>query len=220
MKKRGFTLIELLIVVAIIAILAAIAVPNFLEAQTRSKVARVRSDHRSLATAVESYYVDNNEYPAMTGADLSLATAPTADMGAYRTAPTTGVGRTFRARHTTQLLTLTTPIAYITSVFPDPFADTKGIGFRYYTDGPGWILGSWGPDVDEAAGGDLAWNSGTLVNNPKTDLIETVYDNTASAQPSILLQTGAPTLANGRGAFTYDPTNGTISDGDLWRVRQ
>ncbi len=72
MKKRGFTLIELLIVVAIIAILAAIAVPNFLEAQTRAKVARVRSDHRSLATAVESYYVDNNEYPAMTGADAAL----------------------------------------------------------------------------------------------------------------------------------------------------
>ena len=64
-KLRGFTLIELLIVVAIIAILAAIAVPNFLEAQTRSKVSRVRSDQRSMATAIETYYVDNNEYPAM-----------------------------------------------------------------------------------------------------------------------------------------------------------
>lgn len=61
--SRGFTLIELLIVVAIIAILAAIAVPNFLEAQVRSKVSRAKADMRSIATAVESYAVDNNKYP-------------------------------------------------------------------------------------------------------------------------------------------------------------
>src|SRR4030042_2420869 len=61
--KKGFTLIELLVVVLIIAILAAIAVPNFLEAQVRSKVSRAKADMRSIATAIEAYYVDNQGYP-------------------------------------------------------------------------------------------------------------------------------------------------------------
>ena len=60
--SRAFTLIELLIVVAIIAILAVIAVPNFLEAQTRSKVSRVRADHFALATALEAYRVNEMGY--------------------------------------------------------------------------------------------------------------------------------------------------------------
>lgn len=59
----GFTLIELLIVVAIIGILAAIAVPNFLNAQTRAKVARVYADIKGQATALEQYRLDNNHYP-------------------------------------------------------------------------------------------------------------------------------------------------------------
>jgi type II secretion system protein G len=61
--QKAFTLIELLIVVAIIAILAAIAVPNFLEAQTRSKVSRTKADMRSVATALEAYEIDYNKYP-------------------------------------------------------------------------------------------------------------------------------------------------------------
>ena len=62
-RIRGFTLIELLIVVAIIAILAAIAVPNFLEAQVRATISRTQADLRTLPVALEAYAIDHNDYP-------------------------------------------------------------------------------------------------------------------------------------------------------------
>lgn len=61
-KRAGFTLIELLIVVAIIGILAAIAVPNFLNAQIRAKVTRSLSDHKALLMAEQMYRLDENTY--------------------------------------------------------------------------------------------------------------------------------------------------------------
>ena len=61
-KQKGFTLIELLIVVAIIGILAAIAIPNLLTAMQRSKQKRTMADIRSIATAWEAYATDTNTY--------------------------------------------------------------------------------------------------------------------------------------------------------------
>ncbi|HEY7863315.1 MAG TPA: prepilin-type N-terminal cleavage/methylation domain-containing protein [Thermoanaerobaculia bacterium] len=76
-KESGFTLIELLIVIAIIGILAAIAIPNLLNAVQRGKQKRTMSDMRALATAIEAYAVDNNVYPAAAGCTGLFTTATT-----------------------------------------------------------------------------------------------------------------------------------------------
>jgi type II secretion system protein G len=67
-SERGFTLIELLIVVAIIAILAAILIPNFLRARAQAQVAATKGNLKNTATALESYFVDFAQYPQTAGA--------------------------------------------------------------------------------------------------------------------------------------------------------
>lgn len=98
MEKSGFTLIELLIVVAIIGILAAIAVPNFLNAQVRAKIARVQGDHRALSTSLEMYHLDRGAYPPF------MPPGGPNDLGRFG------------------LKKLTTPVSYIGSaMLNDPF---------------------------------------------------------------------------------------------------
>lgn len=220
LKKNlsGFTLIELLIVVAIIAILAAIAVPNFLEAQTRAKISRVKADMRSLVTAMESYRVDNNNYPGSTskGATPSYVNDSGEVDGGF-------------------FAVLSTPVAYFTNPFvADPFKpagdsylwsnEPETGGFLHYygfnsrgfigleTSGadrgkPGnywaknhgtkvlwWALYSFGPDRMEAR---------TMGNSNYINFANTVIRKSQAEK----------TLAH----YPYDPTNGTKSAGDIYR---
>lgn len=104
-SRSAFTLIELLIVVAIIAILAAIAVPNFMEAQTRAKIARNKADMRATTTGIELYHVDNSAYPV-----------PANPFGVPEKLPYS------TAWFETKVPPgLTTPVAYLNSRFVDPY---------------------------------------------------------------------------------------------------
>ncbi|KIH76910.1 type II secretion system protein G [Geoalkalibacter ferrihydriticus] len=63
-NQKGFTLIELLIVVAIIGILAAIAIPQFASYRERAFNSAAQSDLRTIRTSVEAHYAENYQYPA------------------------------------------------------------------------------------------------------------------------------------------------------------
>ena len=83
-NRKGFTLIELLIVVVIIGILAAIAIPKFAATKDKAKLASVKSDLRNLETAEEAYFSDNNTYiaPASLPTNVFTVSAGNAVAGA------------------------------------------------------------------------------------------------------------------------------------------
>ncbi len=86
-KRKGFTLIELLIVVVIIGILAAIAIPKFANTKTKAYTAAMKSDLRNLVTAEEAFFSDSGKYVVYDTAQLKFkpstgVSTPTISIGA------------------------------------------------------------------------------------------------------------------------------------------
>ncbi len=83
LSRKGFTLIELLIVVVIIGILAAIAIPKFRDTKGKSYAASLKSDLRNLATAEEAYFYENANYTtSLSALNVSLSSGVTVTFGA------------------------------------------------------------------------------------------------------------------------------------------
>jgi type II secretion system protein G len=186
-STSGFTLIELLIVVAIIAILALIAVPNFLEAHTRAKVSRAKNDMRSLRLALEAYRLDEPSYPK----DIF------------------GVGTW------TTWYQLTTPVAYMTSVPPSPFKYRAYISAGY--NDPGL------PPYDYAQYDHVLTYRGETSLRPVAIACQAVsifYVVTCAGPDEDNDMNWSITDGLGRQdaaayQMVYDPTNGTVSSGDI-----
>ena len=90
-NRKGFTLIELLIVVVIIGILAAIAIPKFAATKDKAKLASVKTDLRNMMTAQEAYFSDYATY----GSLAQLVTASNFTLSSGNTGSATGVGSGF-----------------------------------------------------------------------------------------------------------------------------
>lgn len=94
LDRKGFTLIELLIVVVIIGILAAIAIPKFANTKEKAYVASMKSDLRNMVTAEESYFADYTTYTANLGTTFSASNGVT-----FAISSVTGTGWTATASH-------------------------------------------------------------------------------------------------------------------------
>ncbi len=199
-SRVGFTLIELLIVVAIIGILAAIAIPNFLQAQVRAKVARTQSDHNSYALALETYRVDNSAYMPSCGA------GPGDEGSRYCANYWINWCKSLQIPLQIRYNRLTTPVDYMASLPTDPFgAKLFATDVQYYLYYDSCEVDLWirSGRFDETAG----WTDFPRVGQW---MMQGAGPDSMFEQ-QLIFGTGGPYLR------AYDPTNGTVSRGDIFR---
>ena len=140
-KKRGWSTCGILaivavvvgvLIVAVIGILAAIAIPNYRHAQARAKIARTMYDQRNVGTALEAFHIDNNRLPTVREYNES---------GPLMADPAPGGA----SEATGEPQWLTRPVAYISSMPADPYREGD-YHYGYWTINDVWILRSYGPD--------------------------------------------------------------------------
>lgn len=225
-SKKGFTLIELLIVIAIILILIAIALPNFLEAQIRARVAAAKGNLRTIQTALESYALDNKPYKEQFPNPSPLLRhryGPYPPYGQSRMGPTASLGCTTNYDPGC-LNILSTPVKYLTdgASVQDPFQsgntvspndDTYRRPFGYYTPGHQSVRFKFLPFI----------TANPHRRDPSKFADYWVYsvgpDSCSGADGDwnfCWSQSYRNIPGNGDGTYwEYSPTNGTKSDGDL-----
>lgn len=203
-SRQAFTLIELLIVIAIILILIAIALPNFLEAQVRAKIANARGELKTLVIATESYRIDWGGREPKTSTPFKPANNAYSEWWGF----------------TSNLLS--TPNKYVTSIPFEPFSDDYTLDFwkamaGAESDPPYTVIrdtavSSWpvgavvsnNPRVQAAAGGPIPISRQFYDSNQKAGYI--YYSSGPDRVDSSVW--GNPQF--------YSPTNGTVSFGELY----
>ncbi|MCG3198422.1 MAG: hypothetical protein GHCLOJNM_02922 [bacterium] len=228
-KTRGFTLIELLIVIAIILILIAIALPNFLEAQVRAKVTRENTDMRSLATGIESLRTDRDGMLLVDfwdddiGVQFILARFGGGCAGGR---PATfrscccWQGHDMRGGTSGMFFPLTSPVKYLTEVPQDPFFEREDVSSLISEDRRPPVSymyldretrdGRFGSRDDEFRGAHRCWSPNG--RDGCTQVLRQVAPLRADSY--VLIGHGPDGRRDAPYDIPYSPTNGTRSAGD------
>jgi len=208
----GFTLVELLIVVAIIAIVSAIALPSMAEAVVRSKIARTTVDMRTVAHALEHYTVDFNRYPAPSPNGIDAPYWPPEMINPFDTWLSTQ---------------LTTPIAFLSPPVRDMFAKDPGprSNLHYLLRENVRRLGGDLEDYDDWAMFVSGTNASSvrymlISNGPDGDyepiwVADWLEGDDIGDDPGDDGDDHDAEDAEELGMILYDPTNGTMSSGDV-----
>lgn len=209
---KGFTLIELLIVIAIILILISIALPNFLEAQARARLVRVKGDIKSLVTAVEAFRTERGVLLI----DFWDDATPESQKRWKEKFGQVGINPLFAySRFEEAYFPLTSPVRYMTKVPYDLYNNPKrqvglsggefGLGYIYFDNDP-LFPGVCDHYIDRFFPGH------PLQINSRTRPTSEGEFGMLSVGPDGFL--GNTSGGDERG-ISFSPTNGTVSRGDI-----